>query len=482
MNRVSKSFLLILATAILLLPLAFAEDNATGTTVLNGLNKDNTGNALDGSWDSTIVKGTDVSSSDTTGQVVTQLGKAAEADAAGVKKDIINLKDQMVKQPTGGLSKDMRATRSQLLKDADRAIADKSAGSWCSKIGKVLDVINVVAVGAQAAGYAAEGDMNGASGAVVSEGTKRVATAAGAFLGGPIPYAGPIFGAAKAEELHDATTKKLIDKNVDIARNSDARDKMQGTGAAPVQIMTESGGTRTLASDLYVEPGTGNIKQRTPDQQKAYRDQISEDIRSQEKAPPSTKPLDIAMDKLKRGEITQAQFDQELSAVNNPHNRNRILAVDEEEPAKGDQGHGDRSDAGPAIEDPNPDPALVKEAQNITPKQMRAEISYEWDYNKQEFRDMQYAKVILTFWNVGSLVPGYGVAKVSVTNTSKVSKVSETLTGSGTFSGGPNGVFRLTVGGKRVSGKIKGAYGVSYEGHQGFVDNPVGFLEWKTGY
>ena len=91
---------------------------------------------------------------------------------------------------------------------------------------------------------------------------------------------------------------------------------------------------------------------------------------------------------------------------------------------------------------------------------------------------MQRAVVTITFWNVGSLVKGYEAAKVSITNTSKVSGVSETITGSGTFSGGPYGVFHFTVGGKRVSGQMKGAFRPYYEGHPGITETS-GFEGWK---
>jgi len=451
------------------------DDTASGAAVLSGLNPDNTGKAVDGSLDKTIVDGTEFATQDKMGEAVKQLGEASKEDAAVEATLTRQSQNRLVQQPTGGLSPENKTLRSQLIKEGDEVIENtKGAGTWCSKIGKVLDVINVVAVGAQAAGYAAEGDMNGASGAVVDETTKRVTSVAGAFVGGlGGGQVGAILGATAGEEFHNATTKKLIEKNVDNARNEDARDKMLGTGAAPVQIMTESGGTRTLASDMYVEPGTGNIKQMTPEQQKENREKISQEIRNR---PVSESPLDIADAKLKRGEITQAQFDQEINAFNDPH---RIPAVDEAPPAQGfegDRGEGDEAQPAP---EPKPEPAAANEAKEITPVQVTATVSFDEDYSYQGIQNIVHSVATLTFWNVGSLQPDYGGVTVHMTSTASVNGVAQTVTGGGSFSGGPNGVFHLTVGDKAVSGNLENGSTLIYAGKQGSVGNPDAFTPWN---
>lgn len=494
MNRFSKVFSFIFAGAILLVPPAFAEDTATGTAVLNGLNKENTKSALEGAYDEQIVRGTELATKDKVGEGVKQLGEASKADAEELRAKMAVDKQKLVKEPqnklvqqsTKGMTPEMKANRAQLIKkgdalikEGDKVIEDsKSAGGWCSKVGKVLDVINVVAVGAQAAGYAAEGDMNGASGVVVSETTKRVTTAAGAlagaFTGG---HCGAIIGAAAAEEFHGAVTQKIIEKNVDIARNNLAKEKMQGNGLAPVQIMTPSG-TRTLPNDMTLDKETGNIVRKTPDQLQADREKAQQEFRDRESAAKSTSPLDIAAEKLKRGEITQAQFDKEIDSFNNP---NQVPPVDEDE-SEGEEGTTDgqgEGDEGQSIEEADPvDPKAVAEAKDIPPVQVRATVSYDGDYSYQEFKNIVHTVVTLTFWNVGSLVPSYGGVKVHMTNTASLNGVSETVEGGGTFTGGPNGKFYLTVGGKNVKGKLANGTTVTYAGKQGNVENPNAFLAW----
>ncbi len=388
-----------------------------------------------------------------------QLGNASKADAKDLKEGLQAARKKILNQSTSGLSPKVQETRKQLIKDSEKAIKDTgSAGSWCTKLGHFLDMINVVAVGAKAVGYAAEGDYHGAAGAVVDELTKKVATGIGAFLGAPVPYLGPVVGASAGEEFHDAYTRKALEKNINDIRTQEAKDRMLNSGIPEVQVMGESG-TRTLPSDIFVDPVTGNIQRRTPEQQHAYREEIGRELK--ERAA-STHPLDIAMEKLKRGEITQTEFDRTVEEYNATNKNSKETGEDSEEGEEGTE------------ETPNPAGAT-----DIPPVRVTAKVVFDGDYSFQEFKNIVTTVVNLSFWNVGDLVPGYGGVTVNVTNTASLNGVTEKVSGTGTFSGGPNGLFNLTVGGKNVRGALVNGAGISYGGKQGTVDNPKAFMPWE---
>jgi hypothetical protein len=110
---------------------------------------------------------------------------------------------------------------------ADQA---KKAG-FLSKLGKFLQVVDIVSTTAQAAGYLWEGDAVGAGEVVVKDITKKGVAAAGAFVGtataGPV---GGFVGATAGDELAGVTTSPWIEKTADAIRNQQNRDKYLGTG------------------------------------------------------------------------------------------------------------------------------------------------------------------------------------------------------------------------------------------------------------
>jgi hypothetical protein len=154
-----------------------------------------------------------------TGEAIDQAQQAAAANG--------NLSNTKAKGPSGASGSGKRAQATAW--KSDQA---KKAG-FLDKLGKILDVIDVVSTAAKAAGHLVEGDTIGAGEVVVNDLTKKGAAALGsAFgtaVGGPM---GAVVGAGAAEEIHNATTGKLISKTADAIRDQQAQDAMLGYAQA----------------------------------------------------------------------------------------------------------------------------------------------------------------------------------------------------------------------------------------------------------
>ena len=70
-------------------------------------------------------------------------------------------------------------------------------------------------------------------------------------------------------------------------------------------------------------------------------------------------------------------------------------------------------------------------------------IRYEEDASYKEYKNIVTCAGTLSFWNVGALVDGKGGVTSVATCTASINGVSGQYTASGTFTGGPNGVFTM---------------------------------------
>ncbi len=87
--------------------------------------------------------------------------------------------------------------------------------------------------------------------------------------------------------------------------------------------------------------------------------------------------------------------------------------------------------------------------------------------------------VSLSFWNVGSMVEGYGTVSVKLVIVQKDSE-PETITGTGTFSGGPDGVMRFKD--EETPVLVHDGQTVSYKTATGQVANPQAFDNWPDAF
>lgn len=149
-------------------------------------------------------------------------GKAIEVaqDAAQAKA---NLSNTQAKRASGVSGHGKRAQAQAWKNDQAR-----KAG-YLDKLGKVLNVIDVVSTAAKAAGHLAEGDAIGAGEVIVSDLTKKgmatIGATIGTVFGGPM---GGVVGAAGGEEIHKGSTGRLIAGAADAIRDQQARDAQLG--------------------------------------------------------------------------------------------------------------------------------------------------------------------------------------------------------------------------------------------------------------
>ena len=183
-------------------PVVSASPKTSGAAILDSLN------GLPGLVEPATHEGT--------GEAIDQAQQAAEANA--------NLSNTKAKGPSGASGSGKRAQAGAW--KADQA---RKAG-FLDRLGKILDVIDIVSTVAKAAGHLVEGDTIGAGEVVVNDLTKKGAaalgSAAGTAVGGPV---GAVVGAGAAEEIHNATTGKWISNTADAIRNQQAKDAMLGS-------------------------------------------------------------------------------------------------------------------------------------------------------------------------------------------------------------------------------------------------------------
>lgn len=122
-----------------------------------------------------------------------------------------------------------------------------------------------------------------------------------------------------------------------------------------------------------------------------------------------------------------------------------------------------------------PDP---KQASDITPVELSASGSIDSDYSSGGFKNIVTTTVTITFWNVGSQVPGYGKAVMKTRSVASLNGATEENSCGGTFSGGPNGVFRFK-GDCGGSMKLRGGSSIQADGMTLTVSNPAAFSAWQ---
>jgi hypothetical protein len=154
-----------------------------------------------------------------TGEAIDQLQQAAERNAG--------LSTRQAKRAAGATGSGKR-----IQADAFRSSQARKAG-FLDRLGKVLDIVDLVGSGAKVAGHLVEGDAVGAGEIVVSELTKKGAAVAGAAVGTAVAGpAGAVVGAGAGEEIHEATAGKWISQTADTIRNQQAQDALLGFAQA----------------------------------------------------------------------------------------------------------------------------------------------------------------------------------------------------------------------------------------------------------
>jgi hypothetical protein len=155
---------------------------------------------------------------------------------------------------------------------------------------------------------------------------------------------------------------------------------------------------------------------------------------------------------------------------------------------KGETADTDKEDDSADKGDDQQDNAATGESgtlpEGVTPVQLSASASFDEDYSYAEFKNIVTTTVTITFWNVGSLMPDHGAATAKIRSVASLNGVSEEHSCSGTFSGGPNGVFHFGGCGNQAmslgSGlHLSGGSTVSVQGKTLTVSDPSAFAAWN---
>ena len=288
----------------------------------------------------------------------------------------------------------------------------KSTANLMSHLGKFLEMLDVVSIAAESAGYLAEGDTTGAKGALWRGGTKKAAEGAGAVAGSPVPL-GSIAGAWAGNEVWEQNIKPVIDEREDAERFEKLKRKtLKKPWLTPQEYMDSKGNVRDLEFDEYVDSNTGNIRRRSPEDQAKFE-------RAEKEAWSKRKDWERIKKDYKAGKISDGVFN---------------MAYQTQDPFDKDDVEAPRAKLPPSVAHQTPGVTNDMLAQ-IEPVQVTASGSLT-----STFGEIKVVETYtFTFWNIGSYSTRYGKASLKVT----FSSLFDSHVIEGTFSGGPNGVVRI---------------------------------------
>ncbi|MEI7751416.1 MAG: hypothetical protein WCJ71_04910 [Candidatus Omnitrophota bacterium] len=115
----------------------------------------------------------------------------------------------------------------------------------------------------------------------------------------------------------------------------------------------------------------------------------------------------------------------------------------------------------------------------VKPARVTAVATFETDASYMEFKNIVTTSIVISFWNLGEYAAGYDRVSVQITDTASLNGVTEKHGGTGSFSGGPNGVFNFNIDGSAGQGRLINGATISLpEGKTAVVQNPEAFTDW----
>ena len=301
---------------------------------------------------------------------------------------------------------------SKISRAQDSLDSSKKAGTVLSRLGSFLEMLDVVSIAAESAGYLAEGDTTGATGAFVRGGTKKAAEGAGAMVGSVVP-GGSIVGSWAGNEVWEESIKPVIDKREDDIRFEQLKRKtLKKPWLIPQQYMDDKGNVRDLEFDEYVDSNTGNIRRRTAEDQEKFE-------RAEKEAWSKRKDWERVKKDYKAGKISD-------EALNMAYQTQDPFAKNEIENPSGKL---------PQAVAPNNQPVSGDALAGVDPVQVTASGALTSTYGKIKVVETY----TFTFWNVGAYSTMHAKARLKVS----FSKLFDSHVIEGTFSGGPNGVVSI---------------------------------------
>ncbi len=130
-------------------------------------------------------------------------------------------------------------------------------------------------------------------------------------------------------------------------------------------------------------------------------------------------------------------------------------------------------------EQPGEAPPLSNASSDIPPVRITASGSIDEDYSAEGIANNVTTTMSLSFWNVGSQVPGYGGATMKSKSISSLNGSTFESSCSGTFSGGPNGVIKLGGDCDGMTLGIQGGSSINMDDIVLTISNPSAFSYWQ---
>ena len=302
--------------------------------------------------------------------------------------------------------------------------------NFLSKLGKVLNALDVVSVAAETTGYLSTGDTTGAAGALVRGGVKKGAEAGGALAGSFIP-GGSIAGAWAGGQAYTEYVEPRINEIEDAVRDEQTRQKyINKPWYTPQPYMDSNGNIKYFAENEYMDKKTGTIYTRSPEEQKEYEHQQRVNWNNQN----TLQKLDDTIWN------PEADTEQEAPPATEPATTDELIAQI----------------------------APVQVKASTTVHEIIGEIAGKPLVMKTTFT--------LTFWNLGAYAPQYSKVRLDVSNLIGTTPDKNVM--SGTFSGGPNGVIRIQSDEETLLFQLNNGTELIGKGMTIPVSNPAAFANW----
>jgi len=123
--------------------------------------------------------------------------------------------------------------------------------------------------------------------------------------------------------------------------------------------------------------------------------------------------------------------------------------------------------------------AKAREASDIPPVRVTASGAFDEDHSSSGYANIVTTTITVSFWNVGSQVPGHGDASMHTRSVSSLNGSSSESSCSGTFSGGPNGTLRFYGECDGTTLSLTAGSRISADGMTLTVANPSAFSDWQ---
>lgn len=365
--------------------------------------------------------------------------EASKAGAEGLRALERRLAGSTDPKIRGALDETRRKIQAEL-DDLDKGAAKATAqGSFLGKMGEALEILDLLSVGAQVAGYLVEGDTTGAAGVVANELAKKAVEGTGAFATSWAP-GGPVYGSWAGNQAYETYIKPEIDAREQALREENLRRAVLNKPWLSEQSFLDGEGqVRKLEPDQYVERGTGLIRRRSPEDQAGY--ERVEFVKWRNGQVMGQILADHAAGKISDRQLLALQTSYSQRGFAEPWKPAgyEMLADDPtqmEPDASPSDDQETEDEAAPDQPATPPDAASALAAVPLV--KLTASGSYSESFDG-------FADIITTlevaFWNLGALSPGHEQAVLRITSSAEGSMAIV-----GTFSGGPNGTLSFADG------------------------------------